>query len=114
MVVKMKNKEKGNLTSLSTIAKVFLIFLFILILKLKINILMLNFLLIISAIEILATNYRRSRIKWLLMLIQLYSIILYITIQIMGNSLSVFSGILYMFISLICMIVDFSIYIEKL
>lgn len=112
MVVKMKNKEKGNLTPLCTIVKIFFIFLFILILKLNINVLMLNFLLIISAIEILATNYRKSRIKWAIILIELYSIIMYITIQIIGNSLSIFNGILYIFMVLIFIILDFSIYIE--
>lgn len=112
MVIKMKNKEKGNLTPIITIFKIFLIFLFIWILKLNINALILNFLLIISAIEILATNYRKTKIKWILMLIELYSIILYITIQIMGNSLSIFNGILYIFMVLIFIILDFSIYIE--
>ena len=66
----MKNNEKGNLIPLYTIVKVFLIFLFILIIKLNINVLMLNFLLIVSSIEILATNYRKTKIKWILMLIQ--------------------------------------------
>lgn len=115
MVMKMKKKKKNeDYTQLYTISKTFLMFLFILILKININLLMLNFLLVISTIEILATNYKKSRIKWAVVLSQLYSIILYITIQIMGNSISAFSGILYIFISLVLIILEFTAYIETL
>ena len=109
----MESKNE-DYTQLYTILKTFLIFCFILILKLNINLLMLNFLLVISAIEILATNYKKSRIKWAVVLSQLYSIILYITMQIMGNSVNAFSGILYIFISTILIILDFTAYIETL
>lgn len=109
----MKNKEK-DYTPILTIIKIFVMFSLSLVLKLNINGLILNLLLIISAIEILATNYRKSKIKWTLMLIELYSIILYITLQIMQNPLSMFNGMLYMLITTICIIVDFSVYIEKI
>lgn len=109
----MKNKEK-DYTPILTIIKIFVMFSLSLVLKLNINGLILNLLLIISAIEILATNYRKSKIKWTLMLIELYSIILYITLQIMQNPLFMFNGMLYMLITTICIIVDFSVYIEKI
>ena len=112
MVIKMKNKEKGNLTPIITIFKIFLIFLFIWILKHKINALILNFLLIISAIEILATNYRKTKIKWILMLIELYSMILYIPIININNLGLLINGIAYIIILLVISIIDFSIYIK--
>lgn len=108
----MKNKEK-DYTPILTIIKVFIMFSLILVLKLNINGLISNLLLIISAIEILATNYRKSKIKWTLILIELYSMILYITLQIMQNPLSMFNGMLYMLITTICIIIDFSIYINR-
>ena len=108
----MKNKEK-DYTPILTIIKIFVMFSLSLVLKLNINGLILNLLLIISAIEILATNYRKSKIKWTLMLIELYSIILYITLQIMQNPLSMFNGMLYMLITIMCIIIDFSIYINR-
>ena len=108
----MKNKER-DYTPILTIVKVFAMFVLILILKVNINVLILNFLLIICAIEILATNYRKSKIKWTLMLIELYSIILYFPLQIMQNPLSMFNGMLYILIVTICIIADFSIYINK-
>ncbi len=108
----MKNKEKGNLTPIITIFKIFLIFLFIWILKLNINALILNFLLIISAIEILATNYRKTKIKWILMLIELYSMILYIPIININNLGLLINGIAYIIILLVISIIDFSIYIK--
>lgn len=109
----MKNKEK-DYTPILTIIKIFVMFSLSLVLKLNINGLILNLLLIISAIEILATNYRKSKIKWTLMLIELYSIILYVPLQIMQNPLSMFNGMLYMLITIMCIIVDFSVYIEKI
>lgn len=108
----MKNKEK-DYTPILTIIKVFVMFSLSLVLKLNINGLILNLLLIISAIEILATNYRKSKIKWTLMLIELYSIILYVPLQIMQNPLSMFNGMLYMLITTIYIIIDFSIYINR-
>ena len=108
----MKNKEK-DYTPILTIIKVFIMFSLILVLKLNINGLISNLLLIISAIEILATNYRKSKIKWTLILIELYSIILYVHLQIMQNPLSMFNGMLYMLITTICIIIDFSIYINR-
>ena len=102
----MKNKEK-DYTPILTIIKVFIMFSLILVLKLNINGLISNLLLIISAIEILATNYRKSKIKWTLILIELYSIILYVPLQIMQNPLSMFNGMLYMLITTICIIIDF-------
>ena len=108
----MKNKEK-DYTPILTIIKIFVMFSLSLVLKLNINGLILNLLLIISAIEILATNYRKSRVKWILMMIELYSIILYVPLQIMQNSLSMFNGMLYMLITIMCIIIDFSIYINR-
>jgi len=108
----MKNKEKDYIPIL-TIIKIFVMFSLSLVLKLNINGLILNLLLIISAIEILATNYRKSRVKWILMMIELYSIILYVPLQIMQNPLSMFNGMLYMLITIMCIIIDFSIYINR-
>ncbi len=108
----MKNKEK-DYTPILTIIKIFVMFSLSLVLKLNINGLILNLLLIISAIEILATNYRKSRVKWILMMIELYSIILYVPLQIMQNPLSMFNGMLYMLITIMCIIIDFSIYINR-
>ena len=108
----MKNKEK-DYTLILTIIKIFVMFSLSLVLKLNINGLILNLLLIISAIEILATNYRKSRVKWILMMIELYSIILYVPLQIMQNPLSMFNGMLYMLITIMCIIIDFSIYINR-
>lgn len=108
----MKNKE-GDYTPILTIIKIFVMFSLSLVLKLNINGLILNLLLIISAIEIVATNYRKSRVKWILMMIELYSIILYVPLQIMQNPLSMFNGMLYMLITIMCIIIDFSIYINR-
>ena len=108
----MKNKE-GDYTPILTIIKIFVMFSLSLVLKLNINGLILNLLLIISAIEIVATNYRKSRVKWILMMIELYSIILYVPLQIMQNLLSMFNGMLYMLITIMCIIIDFSIYINR-
>lgn len=108
----MKNKEK-DYTPILTIIKIFVMFSLSLALKLNINGLILNLLLIISAIEILATNYRKSRVKWILIMIELYSIILYVPLQIMQNPLSMFNGMLYMLITIMCIIIDFSIYINR-
>lgn len=108
----MKNKEK-DYTPILTIIKIFVMFSLSLVLKLNINGLILNLLLIISAIEILATNYWKSRVKWILMMIELYSIILYVPLQIMQNPLSMFNGMLYMLITIMCIIIDFSIYINR-
>lgn len=108
----MKNKEK-DYTPILTIIKIFVMFSLSLVLKLNINGLILNLLLIISAIEILATNYRKSRVKCILMMIELYSIILYVPLQIMQNPLSMFNGMLYMLITIMCIIIDFSIYINR-
>lgn len=109
----MKNRGKDYIPIL-TIVKVFVMFAFIWVLKLNIDGL-LNLLLIISAIEIVATNYRKSVIKWILMLIELYSIILYIPLKVMiQNPLSMFNGLIYMLIVIIFIIIDFSIYIEKI
>ena len=108
----MKNKEK-DYTPILTIIKIFVMFSLSLVLKLNINGLILNLLLIISAIEILATNYRKSRVKWILMMIELCSIILYVPLQIMQNPLSMFNGMLYMLITIMCIIIDFSIYINR-
>lgn len=108
----MKNKEK-DYTPILTIIKIFVMFSLSSVLKLNINGLILNLLLIISAIEILATNYRKSRVKWILMMIELYSIILYVPLQIMQNPLSMFNGMLYMLITIMCIIIDFSIYINR-
>ena len=108
----MKNRERDYIPIL-TILKIFVMFTLILVLKLNINGLISNLLLIISAMEILATNYRKSRVKWTLMIIELYSIILYVSLQIMQNPLSMFNGLVYMLIVTIVIIIDFSIYIEK-
>jgi hypothetical protein len=108
----MKNRKKDYIPIL-TIVKVFVMFAFIWVLKLNIDGL-LNLLLIISAIEIVATNYRKSVIKWILMLIELYSIILYIPLVIMKNPLTMFNGLVYMLIVTIVIIIDFSAYIEKI
>ena len=110
----MKNKEKGNLTPLSTITKVFLIFLFILILKLNINALMLNFLCIISTIEILATNYRKTKIKWILILSQLYTMMLYIPVININNPRLLVNGLVYIIIIFIIIIIDLYIYIKDI
>lgn len=107
----MKSKDY---TPILTIIKIFVMFSLSLVLKLNINGLILNLLLIISAIEILATNYRKSKIKWTLMLIELYSIILYVPLQIMQNPLTMFNGLVYMLIVTIVIIIDFSTYIEKI
>lgn len=109
-VIKMKNKEKGNLTPLSTITKVFLIFLFILILKLNINALMLNFLCIISTIEILVTNYKKVKIKWVLMLIQLYTMMVYIPVTNISNPRLLVNGLVYIIILFTIEILDIYIY----
>ena len=113
-VIKMKNKEKGNLTPLSTITKVFLIFLFILILKLNINALMLNFLCIISTIEILVTNYKKVKIKWVLMLIQLYTMMVYIPVTNISNPRLLVNGLVYIIILFTIEILDIYIYILKI
>ena len=69
----MKSKER-DYTPILTILKIFVMFTLSLVLKLNINILLLNVLLIISAIEILATNYKKSGIKWSIIIFELYAI----------------------------------------
>ena len=107
----MKNKER-DYTPILTIVKVFAMFVLILILKVNINVLILNFLLIICAIEILATNYRKSKIKWSILIFELY-VIIFIPLQNMKSPETIFSSLLYVLIVIISIVVDFSIYIEK-
>lgn len=107
----MKSKER-DYTPILTLLKIFVMFLLILVLKININGLILDLLLIISTIELVVTNYRKSKAKWILTMIELYSIILYISLQIMQNPASMFNGMLYMLIVTICIIADFAIYIE--
>ena len=111
MVIKMKNRNKDYIPIL-TIVKIFLIFLLILMLKLNINLLILNFLLVISTIEILATNYRKTKIKWILMLIQLYTMIVYISVINISNPRLLVNGLVYIIVLCIISIIDFYIYIK--
>ena len=108
----MKNKER-DYTPILTILKIFVMFVLILVLRLNINILLLNVLLIISAIEILVTNYKKSRIKWSILIFELYAIMLCVPIQNMKSPETIFSSLLYVLIVIISIIVDFSVYINK-
>ncbi len=105
----MKSKER-DYTPILTILKIFVMFTLSLVLKLNINILLLNVLLIISAIEILATNYKKSVIKWSILIFELYAIMLCVPLQNISNPIC---GLLYVLVVIICLVVDFSIYIEK-
>ena len=107
----MKNKE-GDYTPILTIIKIFVMFSLSLVLKLNINGLILNLLLIISAIEIVATNYKKSGIKWSILIFELY-VIIFIPLQNMKSPETIFSSLLYVLIVIISIVVDFSIYIEK-
>lgn len=111
MVIKMKNRNKDYIPIL-TIVKIFLIFLFISILKLNINLLILDFLLVISTIEILATNYRKTKIKWILMLIQLHTMIVYISVINISNPRLLVNGLVYIIVLCIISIIDLYIYIK--
>lgn len=108
----MKNKER-DYTPILTILKIFVMFVLILVLRLNINILLLNVLLIISAIEILVTNYKKSRIKWSILIFELYAIMLCVPLQNMKSPETIFSSLLYVLIVIISIIVDFSVYINK-
>lgn len=108
----MKSKER-DYTPILTILKIFVMFTLSLVLKLNINILLLNVLLIISAIEILATNYKKSGIKWSIIIFELYAIMLCVPLQNMKSPETIFSSLLYVLIVIISIVVDFSIYIEK-
>ena len=108
----MKNKER-DYTPILTTLKIFVMFVLILVLRLNINILLLNVLLIISAIEILVTNYKKSRIKWSILIFELYAIMLCVPLQNMKSPETIFSSLLYVLIVIISIIVDFSVYINK-
>lgn len=108
----MKNKE-GDYTPILTIIKIFVMFSLSLVLKLNINGLILNLLLIISAIEIVATNYKKSGIKWSILIFELY-VIIFIPLQNMKSPETIFSSLLYVLIVIISIVVDFSAYIEKI
>ena len=108
----MKSKER-DYTPILTILKIFVMFTLSLVLKLNINILLLNVLLIISAIEILATNYKKSGIKWSIIIFELYAIMLCVPLQNMKSPETIFSSLLYVLIVIISIVIDFSIYIEN-
>ena len=110
--MKNRKKEKDCIPTL-TIFKVFVMFALILALRLNVDILLLNLLLIISAIEILATNYKKSGIKWSIIIFELYAIMLCVPLQNMKSPETIFSSLLYVLIVIISIVVDFSIYIEK-
>ena len=102
----MKNKER-DYTPILTILKIFVMFVLILVLRLNINILLLNVLLIISAIEILVTNYKKSGIKWSIIIFELYAIMLCVPLQNMKSPETIFSSLLYVLIVIISIVVDF-------
>ena len=108
----MKSKER-DYTPILTILKIFVMFTLSLVLRLNVDILLLNVLLIISAIEILATNYKKSVIKWSILIFELYAIMLCVPLQNMKSPETIFSSLLYVLIVIISIVVDFSIYIEK-
>ena len=110
--MKNRKKERDCIPTL-TISKVFVMFALVLILKLNINGLILNLLLIISAIEILATNYKKSGIKWSIIIFELYAIMLCVPLQNMKSPETIFSSLLYVLIVIISIVIDFSIYIEN-
>lgn len=110
--MKNRKKEKDYIPTL-TISKVFVMFALILALRLNVDILLLNVLLIISAIEILATNYKKSRIKWSILIFELYAIMLCVPLQNMKSPETIFSSLLYVLIVIISIVIDFSIYIEN-
>ena len=113
MVIKMKSRNKDYIP-IFTIFKIFLMFTLILILKLNINLLILNFLLVISTIEILATNYRKTKIKWILILSQLYTMMLYIPVININNPRLLVNGLVYIIIIFIIIIIDLYIYIKDI
>jgi len=105
----MKKNDKG-LYLYNSIFKLAITYIAIIIFKIHVNELLLNGILLCLMIEIISTNYKKSIIKFICMLFQIYSVIIIIPLENLSN---IINALLYVILIFIINTVDFAIYIEK-
>lgn len=105
----MKRNDKG-LYIYNSILKLAITYMAIIIFKIHVNELLLNTIMICIMIEIISTNYKKSIIKFICMLFQIYSVMIIIPLENLSN---IINALLYVIVIFIINTVDFAIYIEK-
>lgn len=105
----MKKNDKG-LYVYNSILKLAITYIAIIIFKINVNEFLLNSIMLCIMIEIISTNYKKSIIKFICMLFQIYSVIIIIPLENLSN---IINALLYVIVIFIINTVDFAIYIEK-
>lgn len=105
----MKKNDKG-LYIYNSILKLAITYMAIIIFKIHVNELLLNTIMICIMIEIISTNYKKSIIKFVCILFQIYSVMIIIPLENLSN---IINALLYVIVIFIINTVDFAIYIEK-
>lgn len=105
----MKKNDKG-LYIYNSILKLVITYMAIIIFKIHVNELLLNTIMICIMIEIISTNYKKSIIKFVCILFQIYSVMIIIPLENLSN---IINALLYVIVIFIINTVDFAIYIEK-
>ena len=109
VVINMKKNDKG-LYIYNSILKLVITYMAIIIFKIHVNELLLNTIMICIMIEIISTNYKKSIIKFVCILFQIYSVMIIIPLENLSN---IINALLYVIVIFIINTVDFAIYIEK-
>ena len=105
----MKKNDKG-LYVYNCILKLAITYMSIIIFKIHVNELLLNTIMIFVMKEIISTNYKKSIIKFICMLFQIYSVIIIIPLENLSN---IINALLYVIVIFIINTVEFGIYIEE-
>ena len=105
----MRRNDKG-LYLYNSILKLVITYMAIIIFKIHVNELLLNTIMICIMIEIISTNYKKSIIKFVCILFQIYSVMIIIPLENLSN---IINALLYVIVIFIINTVDFAIYIEK-
>ena len=105
----MKKNDKG-LYIYNSILKLVITYMAIIIFKIHVNELLLNTIMICIMIEIISTNYKKSIIKFVCILFQIYSVMIIIPLENLSN---IINALLYVIVIFIINTVDYAIYIEK-
>ena len=105
----MKRNDK-ELYVYNCILKLAITYMSIIIFKIHVNELLLNTIMIFLMIEIISTNYKKSIIKFICMLFQIYSVIIIIPLENLSN---IINALLYVIVIFIINTVEFGIYIEE-
>ena len=105
----MKRNDK-ELYVYNSILKLAITYIAIIIFKIHVNEFLLNSIMLCIMIEIISTNYKKSIIKFICMLFQIYSVIIIIPLENLSN---IINALLYVIVIFIINTVDFAIYIEK-